>query len=230
MKRLLRTIAKKAFGYQSWNSDEDQQRLLPDSKIIFDVGANIGQTAKTYRQLFPKAQIWSFEPFPKCYESLRNSLSDKQFHPIPKALSDKVSTASLNLGAGSVTNSLLRREGGTGETIQIQTDTVDHFCAENGISNIDILKVDVEGAENLVFNGAKAMFSRGAIRAVFVEVYFDPVYEGMPLMWDLHAQLRDFGFVLHGLYSLNAGHKGTLSFANALYLRRSDLQPTNVPA
>jgi hypothetical protein len=72
------------------------------------------------------------------------------------------------------------------------------------------LKVDVEGAENRVFNGAQEMFSRGAVRSVFVEVYFDPVYEGMPLMWDLHAQLIEVGFRLHGLYSLYAGGNGLL--------------------
>ena len=64
------------------------------------------------------------------------------------------------------------------------------------------------------------MFSRKAIRAVFVEVYFDPVYEGMPLMWDLHAQLSEFGFRLHGLYSLYAGQSGLLSFGNALYIQQ----------
>src|ERR1700730_13871405 len=128
MKSQLRTLAKKALGYQSWNSDDDQKRLIPNAKIIFDVGANIGQTAKTYRQLFPAAQIWSFEPFPASYESLCRSLSDQRFHPIALALSDQITNATLNIGAASITNSLLRRETDTGKTIEIQTDTVDHFC------------------------------------------------------------------------------------------------------
>jgi DNA-binding Xre family transcriptional regulator len=124
----------------------------------------------------------------------------------------------FNIGAASITNSLLRRETDTGKTVQIQTDTVDHICSEHNVSRIDILKVDVEGAESRVFKGAQEMFSRRAVRSVFVEVYFDPVYEGMPLMWDLHAQLGEVGFRLYGLYSLNAGGSGFLSFGNALYL------------
>jgi FkbM family methyltransferase len=88
-------MVKKALGYQSWNSDDDQQRLIPDAKTIFDVGANIGQTAKTYRRLFPSAEIWSFEPFPASYESLCRSLSGPGFHPVPLALSDQIANASL---------------------------------------------------------------------------------------------------------------------------------------
>jgi hypothetical protein len=68
----------------------------------------------------------------------------------------------------------------TGKTIEIQTETVDHFCSEHGVSRIDILKVDAEGAEARMFRGAEEMCSRGAVRSVFVEVYFDSVYEGMP--------------------------------------------------
>ncbi|MCU1301769.1 MAG: hypothetical protein JWQ87_2053 [Candidatus Sulfotelmatobacter sp.] len=150
--------------------------------------------------------------------SLFVALSDQRFHPIAMALSDQISNTTLNIGAASITNSLLRRQTDTGKTIEIHTDTVDHFCSEHGISSIDILKVDVEGAENRVFKGAQKMFSQGAVRSVFVEVYFDPVYEGMPLMWDLHAQLGESGFRLRGLYSLYAGSSGLLSFGNALYI------------
>jgi len=216
----LRSLAKKALGYQSLNSDEDQQHAIPDAKTIFDVGANIGQTARTYRRLFPYSQIWSFEPFPSTFEELRSSLSDQRFHPVLMALSDEVGSAKLHIGAESITNSFLVRASDTGKTIEVETDTVDHFCSRNGIHQIDILKVDVEGAESRVFKGAQEMFLRQAIRSVFVEVYFDPVYDGMPLMWDLHAQLTKFGFRLHGLYSLFRGSNGRLSFGNALYLQQ----------
>jgi FkbM family methyltransferase len=218
----LRTLAKKALGIVSWNSDNDQKRLITDAMTVFDVGANVGQSAKTYRRLYPQAEIWSFEPFPATYKTLRGSLSDERFHPMALALSDQISKAELNVGAVSITNSLLRRESDTGKTIDIQTDTVDHFCSEHGISNIDILKVDVEGAEDRVFKGAKEMFSRGSVRSVFVEVYFRPAYAGMPMFWDLNTQLNNFGFGLYGLYSLSPTREGLLSFGNALYVRRAD--------
>jgi FkbM family methyltransferase len=218
----IRSLAKKALKIDSWNSDDDQARLVAGAQVVFDVGANVGQSAKTYRRLYPHADIWSFEPFPTTYEHLCRSLADEKFHPVALALSDQITKAELNIGAVSITNSLLRRETDTGEAIEIQTDTLDHFCNEHAISNIDILKVDVEGAEDRVFRGAKDMLSRRAIRSVFVEVYFRPVYDGMPMFWDLNAQLSNFGFGLRGLYSLSSSRDGLLSFGNALYLRRSD--------
>jgi FkbM family methyltransferase len=218
----IRSLAKKALKIESWNSDDDQARLVADAQVVFDVGANVGQSAKTYRRLYPHADIWSFEPFPTTYEHLCRSLADQRFHPVPLALSDRISKAELNIGAVSITNSLLRRQTDTGKAIEVQTDTLDHFCSEHGISNIDILKVDVEGAEDRVFRGAKDMLSRGAIRSVFVEVYFRPIYEGMSMFWDLNAQLSSFGFGLCGLYSLCPTHDGLLSFGNALYLQRSN--------
>lgn len=218
----IRSLAKKALRIDSWNSDEDQARLVSDAKIVFDVGANVGQSAKTYRRLYPSAEIWSFEPFPVTYQQLRSSLADEKFHPTALALSDQVSKAELNIGEVSITNSLLRRESDTGKAVEVQTDTIDHFCRERDISGIDILKVDVEGAEDRVFRGAREMFSGRHIRSVFVEVYFRPVYEGMSTFWDLNAQLNNFGFGLCGLYSLNSAHDGLLSFGNALYLLRSD--------
>ena len=219
MKTLVRSSIKRALGINSWNSDDDQPRLIPDAKTIFDVGANVGQTSKAYRRMFPSAEIWAFEPFPENFAVLRQALRDNQFHPAALALSDQVGPVALNIGGASITHSLLRRETDTGKTVQIQSETIDHFCAEHGVPVIDILKVDVEGAESRVFRGARAMFSRRAVRSVFVEVYFEPVYEGMALMWDLHAQLRESGFQLVGLYSLFRNGKGFLSFANALYLQ-----------
>src|ERR1700716_156759 len=132
----IRSLAKKALKIDSWNSDDDQARLVADAQVVFDVGANVGQSAKTYRRLYPQAEIWSFEPFPVTYEHLCRSLADDRFHPIALALSDQISKAELNIGAVSITNSLLRRQTDTGKAIEIQTDTLDHSCGEHGISNI----------------------------------------------------------------------------------------------
>jgi FkbM family methyltransferase len=218
----FRRLAKKALGIDSWNSDDHQKRAITDAKTIFDVGANVGQSAQTYRRLYPQAEIWSFEPFPSTYKDLCRSVSDPKFHPVELALSDRIATTELNIGAESITNSFLRRQSDSGETVEVQTDTIDHFCWERGISTIDILKVDVEGAEERVFKGAREMFSRGAIKSVFVEVYFRPVYERMPLFWDLDTQLKRFGLGLCGLYSLSSSRDGFLNFGNALYLRHPE--------
>ena len=220
----VRSALKRMLGVRTWNSDEDQKRFIPDARTIFDVGANLGQTAKTYRNLFPDADIWSFEPFPSTFANLRNALPSDRFHPVPKALSDAIGTATLQLGHQPTTHSFLVRNESTGQSVEVQTDTIDHFCQENNVSSIDILKIDVEGAESKVLRGANRMLREQAVRSIFMEVFFEPVYEGMSLMWDLHALLLPYGFQLRGLYSLDASENDRLRYGNALYLRPADFE------
>jgi len=68
-----------------------------------------------------------------------------------------------------------------------------------------------------IFHGAIETFQKRGVRAVFTEIYFDPVYSGMALFGDLDGELRNHGFRLHGIYSLTAGTDGHLDFGNALY-------------
>ncbi|MBB5338103.1 FkbM family methyltransferase [Tunturiibacter gelidoferens] len=213
----LRSKVRKILGVRSFNSDDDHLRMIPNAATIFDVGANVGQTAKNYRRLYPQANIWSFEPAPESFKELEHCLSYK-FTPMRLALSDLKGSAQLNIGDESYTNSLLVRGNGARRTIDVATDTVDNICNSYRVHEIDILKIDVEGAETRVLNGAVEMFSRRAIKAVFIEVYFTPAYRDMPLFSALDEHLKSSGFYLHGLYSFFRGHNERLSFGNALYL------------
>jgi FkbM family methyltransferase len=204
-------------GVRSFNSDEDQLRMVPNAITIFDAGANVGQTAKNYRRLYPQANIWSFEPAPDPFRELEHCLPNK-FTAMRLALSDCKGEAQLNIGDQSYTNSLLVRGNHAGKTIDVATDTVDNICSSYDINEIDILKIDVEGAETRVLNGAAQMLSRSAVKAVFIEVYFTPAYKDMPLFAALDVKLKSSGFYLHGLYSLFRGRNERLSFGNALYL------------
>jgi FkbM family methyltransferase len=212
---------RRILGYRSWNSDVDQLKLIKDPHVIFDIGANVGQTAMRYRAIFPNARVFSFEPVPETYKKLQMSFADdKLVETIQVAVSNECSTVPMYIQTGSEQNSLLRPSGDwikTKETITVPTTTVDTFCAERGIDQVDIVKVDVEGSELAVFRGAEEMFRRNAIRNVFVEVYFNPLYSGMPLFSDLDAALKDKGFKLYGLYSLTPACEGYLLFGNALY-------------
>jgi FkbM family methyltransferase len=218
---LLRTIVRRILGVRSLNSDEDQLRMIPNAFTIFDAGANVGQSAKNYRKLYSQANIWSFEPTPDSFRELEHCLPNK-FTAMRLALSDCKGETQLNIGNESYTNSMLVRGNHAGKTIDVATDTVDNICRSYDISEIDILKIDVEGAETRVLNGAAQMLTRRAVKAVFIEVYFTSAYKDMPLFSALDAKLKSSDFYLHGLYSLFRGRNERLSFGNALYLLDKD--------
>ena len=220
-RHALKSVVQRALGHQSWNSDEDQMAIVSSPRIILDIGANIGQTATRYRAMFPEAHIFSFEPDPETFKKLEAACAgDTHVSPIPFALSDRQARIPMNIMEHSVVNSFLQPIGDWAKAekvIEVQTTTVDLFCREHGIEQIDILKVDAQGAELAIFHGASESFQRRAVGAVFTEVYFDPVYTGMPVFADLDRELRSHGFRLHGIYSLTAGSDRHLDFGNALY-------------
>ncbi|HTJ78564.1 MAG TPA: FkbM family methyltransferase [Rariglobus sp.] len=81
----------------------------PDWKpgVIFDVGANAGQTVERLRPLFPNAGIYAFEPVPSTYAALQKNVSkDPRVHPQLLGLSDQYGEASIYLQPSSDQNSL----------------------------------------------------------------------------------------------------------------------------
>ena len=112
----------------------------------------------------PTGRVLAFEPVSKTYEALRHNLAaneKKNVRVHQLALSDSNGTAVIkvpddmdNDAAKDAFNSLdLNPTGGGGEVIT--TATLDSFRRENDLQKIDFIKIDIEGAELLFFQGAR---------------------------------------------------------------------------
>ena len=77
----------------------------------------------------------------------------------------------------------------------IRLETGDAYCATKGIDRIDLLKIDVEGAEHMVLRGFEQMLQHGAIRAVQFE-YGNINFESRFLLRDFWEFFTKRGFVL----------------------------------
>jgi FkbM family methyltransferase len=134
--------------------------------VLFDVGANIGEYSLDLLKIFGKdAGIYAFEPARATFERLRSNLAAQ---PSVRAFQMGLGAAEETLelfspGDGSKLASLHRRPAGGGIVEQVRVTTLDRFCAENGIEHIDLLKLDVEGHELSVLQGATGMIDRGGI-------------------------------------------------------------------
>ena len=124
----------------------DLKRLkLKDSQIVFDVGANIGQTALVYSELFKYADIYSFEPVKLTFEELTKNTKRlnkvKSFHFGFGQKNEKVDII-LNpnpICTANSLNSAIMNTDGVKETLTIKT--IDHFCSSKKINEIDFLKI-----------------------------------------------------------------------------------------
>jgi FkbM family methyltransferase len=192
---------------------------------IFDIGANIGQSAYLFSKWFPEARIFSFEPFPGSFHELkRNSRSLGAVTAENLGFGDVETTSEVALFDSDPANeqNSLWLENATSQApkVKIQLTTVDTYCRKQNITCIDLFKTDTEGYELHVLRGAGELFGRRAIRSVLVEVAMrnsSVIPNHVPLQKVIDL-LGGHGLSLRGLYDLgyNSQYCET-TFANALF-------------
>lgn len=242
---MLRSLARNLLKTMGWrlvriqpdirshaDAFHDQQVLFQDSppKIIFDVGANHGQTAAEYREHFADALIYSFEPFPETFARLVESAAgDAKIKPQRMALTNVSGESKLFVNKSHYTNSMLPVAPGAARfappqwldsvtEIAVRTMTVDDFARQEKISQIDILKLDVQGAEMLALQGASALLDRRAISVVYCEVNFAQMYQNQGDFAEIIQFMREREYVLYGLYNLFYKGDLPLAWADAMFL------------
>jgi FkbM family methyltransferase len=141
--------------------------------VIFDVGANVGSYSLACLRAFGnRCLLHAFEPSAATFEKLRSNadLSREGIHLHRLAMSDHDGTATLHTSeAGSSIASLEQLERPLRPfdarlDEQVELRTLDGFCLEQGIDQIDLLKLDIEGHEIAALNGAARMLGQGRIR------------------------------------------------------------------
>jgi FkbM family methyltransferase len=237
MKKLLRAMFRH-FGFDIRrlpSSDLDaffeQQRLLQASSpsVIFDVGAHHGETAEAYRRLFPDADIYSFEPFKESFAQLQAVAARLSgVHAFNFALADRMGGAVLNSNVSSATNSLLATAPEAArvwpglvdgkDQVRVHATTLDAFCRDTRIDQIDVLKLDVQGAEPLVLKGSEEFLRSGRVRLVYTEILTLPTYIGQTDFLGFLSMMKGYGFDLFNLYNLSSTAAGELRQLDAIFL------------
>lgn len=194
------TRAGYRFGI-SWIDDLQHFSEGRNLRVALDVGANRGQTALLLADAFPDASIHSFEPVAATFEELKKTaalLPRVRAHRM--ALAEAVSE--LTMSAESDTTNRLVDDSFKVAVERVPTSTVDQFCAEQGIERIDLLKIDVEGAELRVLKGASESFAKRSIPMVLAECdFFERKYEPHTQFADLIAFLEPLGYNVVSFYT-----------------------------
>lgn len=198
--------------------------------VIFDVGAHRGETARTFTHNFPDADLYCFEPFADSFKVLNEHKSAyPRANLVNAGLSDSSGVQQFNVNVGSPTNSLLpldRRASKTwgqvgltpSKQVACQFYTLDDFLMQRDIDRIDLLKIDVQGAEYLVLQGGASSLAAGHVRAVYLEIILGPTYVGQWKMSDYLGYLERMGFRLVGLYNFMYGAQRELIQLDALFV------------
>ena len=202
--------------------------------VIFDIGANVGDFLMSVRNDFPQAEIHAFEPSPEVYQTLQRTterrsnvilnniaMGSRRGERVLQEHSRSVMSSFLSPGPAMRTGPAYWDRGVERET-PVPVETVDAYCADRGVSSIDLLKIDTEGYDLEVLRGAERMLSDGRVGLVLVEIIFRPYYIDMAEPEALYRRLRDHGFCLVSIYEWLYSDDGFANAADALFQRAPD--------
>lgn len=191
---------------------------------LFDVGANVGQTITSFLHTFPECRIYSFEPSPSSFETLKSTFGrDSRCHLENLALGDQVAILPFQVTQDySVNDSLLEPSwGAKAKKVMVQVFTLDQYCREHGIEIIDSLKIDTQGYDLNVLRGGSRMLGEKRIRACSGKLTFTCMYKDQPSHIDILSFSEKFGYRLIGFYEQTYRHN-QLIYANALFVPSCD--------
>lgn len=150
-------------GYYDKEETELIRSIVSPGMIVLDVGANIGYFSLiAAKALNMSGYIYAFEPEPKTFELLTKNIEtngmQSLIQPVQKGLSARAGVLELfrdpiNMGNHSYDSKNINNEF---ESIKTLVVTLDDFLSETRRKDIkiDLMKIDVQGAEGLVFEGA----------------------------------------------------------------------------
>lgn len=151
--------------------------MAKDRPTVFDVGANIGNYATNIMKHKPNAKLHAFEPHPKTFLKLQENAKKHGFHAINKGCASSPGMLDFFDYAnndGSEHASLLEgvfNDLHQNNTIKYQVEVIklDDYIETNNILKIDLLKIDTEGFEFQVLNGARKAIESNKIDVIQFE-------------------------------------------------------------
>jgi len=213
-------------------------QIIPRNLHYYDVGARWG-ISEPWKSFLDIIDLISFEPDKEEYDSLlKNKHSKEMIYPY--ALSNRDKNESLNLTKNRGCSSLYKpnieflknysdyERFEIENTVTVETTSLDALFNKEVLSDIDFIKLDVQGAELDVLKGGEKVLSEN-ILGIEVEVEFQPMYEDQPLFTDVDSFIRRrLGLQIQDIKKhywkypegINIGAaKGGLIFGDALYFR-----------
>tara|TARA_B100000787_G_C16171239_1_gene286629 strand:- start:632 stop:1414 length:783 start_codon:yes stop_codon:yes gene_type:complete len=250
-KIILKISRKLGYNIQKIQSSEEiymtyddiYKKIFNQKIIIFDVGANKGQSIERFFKNFPKAIIHCFEPVEKEFIYLKKNyghLSNIYLNNF--ALGEKSTTKDFFVNAKSSTSSfnkltkktrwlkLRSKENKINSAFfskrqKVKISTADEYCKDNKINKIDILKIDTQGHEDKVLIGCKKLLKNEKISAIELEVMFDNVYDRHLTFTEVEKNLINNNYRFAGIETCNNNlFENILFFGDLLYIKNGILK------
>ena len=194
-------------------------------RTVIDVGANKGQFSLVARHLFPKAQIFAFEPLTDELRKYKNVVAGpRDVYPVAVAATKGIADYFVTSRADS--SSLLTpsysQSAAYGVVLSsrstVQTERLSDIILPEACVSPAFLKIDVQGGELGVLKGAEDLLPH--LDIIYCEVSFVQLYEGQPLAQDVIGYLGNNDFYLRGVFNQSSTKQFGATQADLLFFRR----------
>jgi FkbM family methyltransferase len=204
-----------------------REALLARADVVLDVGANAGQYGELLRERGYRGRLVSLEPVTEAYEQLRERAdADGAWEAVRVAASDADGELTLNVTGDSRSSSVLARNErfadkpgwAPKESRSVEARRLDGLVDELlRPGERAYLKLDVQGYERHVLDGAGAALSR--FDAIELELSVTALYEGQPALAEMLPLLAERGFRPVSLEPILLDDEGLLMELDGLFAR-----------
>ena len=202
------------------------------NSIIYDIGAFNGETAKLFSKAFPENKIIAFEANPKVFDLAKNNCSDyKNITFYNNAISDKNEIVNFYVTTNDVSSSLnqindkevnetdYKTELNLKNKVSVEAKKLEDF---NNDSEVLLLKIDTQGYELQVINGAKEILKKTCF--VLIEMSNHNMYVNGCKYHEVDALMRENNFKLADIIVTYRKNGIFLSEYDAIYINQNKLK------
>lgn len=203
------------FGIHEPHATKATMKLLKPGMKVIDIGANLGYYAFIEaRAVGDEGFVYAIEPAPDSYAHLEAGAKANEFKNIrtyPLAIGDSTGHAMMNIGMMSNSSNMLHLEdesllstwasdhltNSMNGKVEVFQTTLDKFCKDNYIKQVDYLRMDTEGYEIQIMEGAwETVSDMGKGSIIFMETH--PIfYQDRTPYAEMYDRLTSFGFIPH---------------------------------
>jgi FkbM family methyltransferase len=200
-------------------------RLFPPvpCRYLLDVGADRGTFTDRALRCFEAERVWLIEANPDAAAALQKKYaSQPRCKVISCAIGDKAGEVQFHIGAHASSSAVQFGPAPVAQDKVVRVVTVpaislDELFEQEQIAEVDLMKVDIQGAERMLIEGGQQALKR--IRLIYIEVLFETECPTAALFGELHQLLTAAGFKLRLLHRLRQDEHGFLQQGDALYVR-----------
>lgn len=181
--------------------------ITKSPKTIFDIGCYDGGDSIRFKQEFPNSEVYSFEASPTRINMIKQTSVKYDINVVEKAVCEY--NGIIKFYESLIDKKMVDAQGSifkhtefyknkypqvfqNSEHVEVPCVTIETFCIENNITEIDLAHIDVEGAELNVIKG----FGKFLPKMVFIETLGDKMFHGGTKKEDVHELLLSYGYFL----------------------------------